>query len=89
MNLVDKFCGVLAFALGAVLLVLGVFGLFVGCNAHFTLPPILGVIPALVGWGIVRAVWIAWRAGPPGDSPPLPHFDRPPADFPDGRSHPD
>jgi hypothetical protein len=57
----DRFCAVIAFALGIVLLILGGFGLFVGCNANFTLPPILGAVPALVGWGIVKSVRVAWR----------------------------
>ena len=61
MNFFDKFCAVFAFILGAIFLILGVIGLFVGCNAHFSLPPILGVVPALVGWGIVRPVIIAWN----------------------------
>lgn len=61
----DRFCAVLAFGVGVVLVVLGVLGLFFGCSAHFTLPPVMGVIPALVGWGIVRTGRVAWRvAGP-------------------------
>jgi len=51
----------IAFALGIVLLILGAVGLFVGCSANFTLPPILGALPAFVGWGIVKSVRIAWR----------------------------
>jgi hypothetical protein len=61
MNGFDKFCAVLAFGLGAVFLLLGTIGLVVGCSAHFTLPPVLGVVPALVGWGIVRAIYLAWK----------------------------
>jgi hypothetical protein len=57
----DRFCAAIAFALGIVLLILGVVGLFVGCSANFTLPPILGALPALVGWGIVKSVRVAWR----------------------------
>lgn len=60
LNGFDKFCGVLAVLLAIGLLLLGGLGLFLGCSANFTLPPILGVLPALVGWGIVRAVWVAW-----------------------------
>ena len=41
-------------------------GLFMGCKAHFTLPPIAGVLPALVGWGIVKPIVVAWRASPSG-----------------------
>jgi hypothetical protein len=67
MNAFDKLCAVPAFILGLILLVLGAFGLFAGCRANFTLPPILGVIPALVGWGIVRAVYFGWNRP---DSPP-------------------
>jgi hypothetical protein len=61
MNAFDKLCAAVAFALGLVFLVLGVIGLFTGCQANFTLPPVLGAIPAFVGWGIVRAVYFAWN----------------------------
>ncbi len=60
MNLFNKVCMVLAFVLGALLLILGALGLVFGCNAHFTLPPIMGVLPAFVGWGIIAAVRGAW-----------------------------
>lgn len=60
MKYFDRFCFVLAFGLGCALLVLGSLGLFLGCKAHFTLPPVFGVVPALVGWGITRAVYLAW-----------------------------
>ena len=69
MNAFDKLCAAVAFLLGIVFLVLGVIGLFAGCRAHFTLPPIVGVIPAFVGWGMVRAVYVAWnRPSSPGPS---------------------
>jgi hypothetical protein len=72
MNGFDKFCGFFAFLLGLVFLVLGVLGLFAGCKAYFTLPPVAGVIPAFVGWGIVRAVYLAWdRPAPPPSTPEL------------------
>lgn len=57
----DKFCAGSAFVLGIVFLMLGAIGLFAGCSAHFTLPPVVGVVPAFVGWGIVRAVRVAWN----------------------------
>lgn len=63
MNLFDRICAALAMILGVVLLVLGIVGLFTGCKANFTLPPILGVLPALVGWGIAKSVWVAWSVG--------------------------
>ncbi len=59
MNTFDRICAATAFALGVVL---GAFGTFTGCRAHFTLPPVLGVVPAFVGWGILRAIVIAWKA---------------------------
>jgi uncharacterized membrane protein HdeD (DUF308 family) len=61
MNAFDKLCAADAFLLGIVLLVLGVIGLFAGCRAQFSLPLVLGAVPAFVGWGIVRAVYFAWN----------------------------
>jgi hypothetical protein len=60
MNLFDKICAVIAFAFGVVLLVAGVCGLFIGVRAWFSLPPIIGILPAFAGWGIVRAVYFGW-----------------------------
>jgi hypothetical protein len=87
MNAFDKICGVLAFPLGVVLLILGVVGLFVGCSAHFSLPPILGVVPAFVGLGIMRSIYIAWNCPRRNETPidmPMrgPLVDRPPSDNP-------
>jgi hypothetical protein len=62
MNSFDKICAAMAFILGLGFLFLGALGLFMGCKANFTLPPVLGVVPAFVGWGIVRAVWFGWSA---------------------------
>ena len=75
MSAFDKLCAAVAFLLGVVLLILGVFGLFAGCKAHFTLPPVLGLLPAFVGWGIIRAVWIAWNVLPP-QKPTMPGDDK-------------
>ncbi|MFG0334281.1 MAG: hypothetical protein ACF8TS_13025 [Maioricimonas sp. JB049] len=61
MNAFDRFCSMMAFLLGIVLLILGAIGLFAGCSAHFTLPPVFGVFPAFIGWGVVRAVYVAWN----------------------------
>jgi hypothetical protein len=61
MNIFDKICTGITFLLGLVFLVLGAFGLFKGCNAHFSLPPIWGIIPAFFGWGIIRSVLGAWK----------------------------
>lgn len=84
MNLFDKICCVPAFVLGILLLLLGIPGLFTGCQANFTLPPVLGIIPALVGWGIIRAVWVAWKrpvvrtnANPFGDNDHVQSFEGP------------
>jgi hypothetical protein len=61
LNAFDRICAALAFVLAVVLIVLGAIGLFVGCQANFTLPPILGVLPLLPGWGILKCVIVAWR----------------------------
>ena len=74
MSIFDKICAGAACLLGVALLILGVFGLFAGCKAHFTLPPILGALPAFVGWGIVRAVWVAWHVQRP-QKPTMPGDD--------------
>jgi hypothetical protein len=62
LNGFDKLCAVLAALLAVVFLLLGALGLFIGCSANFTLPPVLGLFPALIGWGILRSVRVAWRA---------------------------
>ena len=61
MNAFDRICAVTAFVLGVILLALGALGTFTGCRANFTLPPVLGIFPAFVGWGILRAIVIAWK----------------------------
>lgn len=61
LNGFDKFCAVIAFLLAVALMILGVFGLVFGCRAHFSLPPILGVIPAFAAWGIIRPIMVAWN----------------------------
>ena len=76
MNPFDKICAAAAFLLGIALLLLGVVGIFTGCKAHFTLPPVLGVIPAFVGWGIVRAVYFAWNP-PTRNEGPTETYDKP------------
>ncbi len=70
MSTFDKVCAVLAFILAVALVVLGVIGLFTGCRAHFSLPPVLGILPALVGWGIIKPVLVAWKKPPTSASAP-------------------
>lgn len=65
MNVFDKACAVLAFALGVMLVIAGLVGLFGGVRASFTLPPVLGLLPAFAGWGIVRAVRLSWHVKRP------------------------
>ena len=64
MNVFDRICAVGGFVLGLVLVLLGVLGLFTGCSANFRLPPVLGVLPAFVGWGILRAIVVSWNVSP-------------------------
>ncbi len=80
MNVFDKICAALAFALGVVFLAAGVAGAVFGCRAHFTLPPVLGALPAFAGWGIVRAVYLAWRQRPASPSDQWPDGFRPLSD---------
>lgn len=64
MNVFDRLCARIAFVPGVIVLLLGVFGLFAGRRAQFSLPPVLGILPALVGWGILRFIVIAWKVPP-------------------------
>lgn len=77
-NTFDKICAAPAALLGALFLLLGMFGLFNGAAAHFTLPPILGVFPAFVGWGMLRAIYIAWRTPPATTPKPVSQVSDPP-----------
>ncbi len=70
MNALNTICMALAFALGIVLVLLGAAGLFAGSSAHFTLPPVLGGLPLLFGWGILVAVRRAWPRSRPGQENP-------------------
>ena len=82
MNLFDKICAILACAVAVFMLLVGTVGLFIGCHGGFALPPILGVLPALAGWGILRATYFGWRfkgspdvdvkGPPPLEQPPVP-----------------
>ena len=74
----DKACAVLAGLLSLVLLVGGAFGLFFGVQMSFELPPILGVLPALAGWGIARSVYVAWRSSSRRARKPVPSIYRDP-----------
>jgi hypothetical protein len=61
LNAFDKFCAAIAFVMGLLLLVMGAFGVFFGCYAYIKSPPVLGAFPAFAGWGIIRAVYVAWK----------------------------
>jgi xanthosine utilization system XapX-like protein len=60
MNVFDRICALFAFAIGILAIVFGILGIFIGTRAWINLPPILGVLPAFVGWGIVRSVYFGW-----------------------------
>ena len=61
MTTFDKICAALSIAVGAVFMVLGVIGLFVGASAHFTLPPVLGGLPFFLGWGMCIPMVKYWK----------------------------
>jgi hypothetical protein len=62
MTLFDKLCACLAIPVGAAFIVLGLIGLVAGCSAHFTLPPVLGVLPFFVGWPMCVVLVKCWIA---------------------------
>ncbi len=60
MTVFDKICACLAIPIGAIFMLLGVVGLFTGARAHFTLPPILGVLPFFLGWAMCVSLLKYW-----------------------------
>ncbi len=68
MNAFDKLCAALAFVLGIVFVFYGALGLFMGCTAWFSLPQGWGVLPAFIGWGMLRAIYLAWNVKPQPDA---------------------
>ena len=61
MTVFDKVCAALSILVGALFMILGVVGLFVGSNAHFRLPPILGGLPFFLGWGMCVPLIKYWK----------------------------
>ena len=64
MTTFDKVCACVAIPVGAVFLVLGLFGFFAGSSAHFTLPPIIGGLPFFLGWAMCITLIRYWRQPP-------------------------
>ena len=62
MSVFDKSCSLLAVLLGGVLVLAGAFGAFFGISLSFSLPPLLGLLPLLFGWGIYRMFRVSWQA---------------------------
>ncbi len=60
MNKFDKICAVVAIPIGVVFMVLGFIGLFAGSSANFTLPPVLGFLPFLLGWAMCVTLIKFW-----------------------------
>jgi hypothetical protein len=69
----DRFCMFLAFLLAVPLLVFGTVGIITGFYVRLSLPPILGVLPALAAWGTLRAILVALRVA--RSDPPAAPFD--------------
>ena len=57
----ERICAAMAFIVAIPLLILGVLGLFLGFRFWVALPPILGVIPAFVAWGIIKPIMRMWK----------------------------
>jgi hypothetical protein len=67
LSLLDRVCAALAFVCALGFLVLGAFGLVFGVSFRLAWPPIVGGLPVLIGWGILRSVIVAWpRPAAPG-----------------------
>jgi hypothetical protein len=67
LNTFDKCCAVLAFLLGIIFVVFGVIGCFAGVNLNLSLPPVLGGLVFVVGWGIVKPIVVAWKHSTPDE----------------------
>ena len=61
MTTFDKVCACLAIPIGFLFMAIGVFGLFFGASAEFTLPPVLGALPFLLGWAMSVTLIRYWR----------------------------
>ena len=61
MTVFDKICAVLSIPIGVAFMILGGVGLFTGAKAHFTLPPIIGVLPFFLGWGMCVPLIKYWK----------------------------
>ncbi len=78
MSVLDKLCSIIAIPIGAVFMVLGIFGLFAGAKATFTLPPILGALPFFLGWAMCITLikyWIATNRMAQENQPYDEYFD--------------
>jgi hypothetical protein len=61
MTTFDKICALFSILAGALFMILGVVGFFAGARANFRLPPILGGLPFLLGWGMCIPLVRYWR----------------------------
>ena len=60
----DKIAALITIPIGAAFLILGAIGLFFGSSAHFTLPPILGGLPLILGWSMCVTLIRFWLKDP-------------------------
>lgn len=67
MTTFDKICAAFSIAIGLIFMLLGVVGLFIGASAHFTLPPGLGGLPFLLGWGMSIPLIKYWKLSSRGN----------------------
>jgi hypothetical protein len=61
MTTFDKVCAVFSIGIGAIFMVLGGIGFFIGSSAHFRLPPLLGGLPFFLGWGMCIPLIRYWK----------------------------
>jgi hypothetical protein len=64
MSIFDKICAVPAFLFGLIMLPLGLITSFTGIDewALKSWPVVAPLIFSVIGWGIIRSVWFAWKA---------------------------
>lgn len=54
-------------------MILGVVGLFIGSNASFELPPVLGFLPFILGWAMCVTMIKFWKLQKQSDAPEMIH----------------
>jgi hypothetical protein len=57
----EKVCAIITIPLGVLLLIQGAIGVFFGASFHYSLPPVLGFIPAIIGGNMCISIVRYWK----------------------------